>query len=114
MTDDEMDIFIEKTRMVEYYEAKYVKDGKQWARLENNDIKNLREGDIIIIYFYPLSQKYLYTLYPKIGTICTNTEYINEMMIDTCDNGIEPLFHPSVNSYSADALGYEYQIYKLF
>ena len=44
--------------------------------------RDLQIGDKIVVYFYPASQKYIYLLYPKYGTIIKNTnQYIDEFSL---------------------------------
>jgi hypothetical protein len=85
------------------------------------DINNVNINDMVYICFYPNSQKYIYTLTPKIGKIisieknnlskyndeeenCINIEIINHK------NKRQNLLHSGV-SYMGHSLGYDYQIY---
>jgi hypothetical protein len=74
------------------------------------NLTDLKIGDIVTIYFYPYSQKYLDMLTPKKGTIVAtgnnNFDYRIKMEETT-----EYLLHEGV-SYYGDTLGYDYTIYR--
>jgi len=87
---------------------------KKWIKVDYSDIKI---NDIIIIYFYPNSQKYIYDLYPKAGKV---------IKIDSNDMNIENItIKPFNDKYNTDKLShdwlgyfgnsraYDYEIYKL-
>lgn len=40
-------------------------------------LSDIRIGDNILVQFYPYSQKYIYSLYPKIGTVRTKEIYVH-------------------------------------
>ena len=77
-------------------------------------IDNININDLIYICFYPNSQKYIYSLIPKLGKVisCKNDNQENniEIKILNYKNEIESLLYSSV-SYMNHSLGYEYQIY---
>jgi hypothetical protein len=77
--------------------------------------RNLQIGDKIVVYFYPASQKYIYTLYPKYGTIIENTNQDNDdfslMNIMLKNNNTEyEAFHGGVGLYSR---AFDYKVFKL-
>lgn len=77
-------------------------------------IDDININDIVYICFYPNSQKYIYSLIPKLGKVirCKNNDQENniEIKILNYKNEIESLLYSSV-SYMSHSLGYEYQIY---
>jgi hypothetical protein len=46
--------------------------------LDESELDQLKIGDKIIVYFYPYSQKYIYSLFPKYGTITNIKSFENE------------------------------------
>ncbi len=92
--------------------------GKKLTRIEVADIQ---KSDTIYISFFPCSQKYIYSLPPKLGQVIKiePTEYINynnevesKLVIKIINNQNveEDLFHPGV-SYMGHSLGYDFTIY---
>jgi hypothetical protein len=73
------------------------------------NIEDLKIGQIIVVYFIPYSQKYIYSLHPKFGKIYSVSDNLHEIQIINTDNKIEKLFHDGV-SYYGDSLGYDYEI----
>lgn len=97
-------------KITDYMEINNIKSKKQVS------ITELKQGQLILIDFLPYSQKYIYKLYSKIGTIQEiNHDGIEgeyDIRIKNIDGHIENILHPSV-SYYGDTLGYEYTIYLL-
>jgi len=75
------------------------------------NLTDLKIGDIVTIYFYPDSQKYLDMLTPKKGTIIAIGDNLFDYMIKMEDDTNSHLFHEGV-SYYGDTLGYDYTIYR--
>lgn len=79
------------------------------------DIENLKIDDYVYIIFTPDSQRYIYNLTPKIGTvknILSKNKYINnfpDIIILNDDNVEENLLHGSYSLYGS--LGYSFIIY---
>ncbi len=77
---------------------------------------DVKIGDNIYIQFHPYSQKYIYSLYPKVGIVNSIENYVfngNEfpsITITNSEGNPEELFHGGV-SYFGDSLGYDYSIY---
>ena len=99
-------------------EIKLIISNKKLKKVNLNEIKI---GDMIYISFYPCSQKYIYTLIPKIGKVISieNKTIINydekeediiDVKIKNNTNEVEQLLHPGV-SYMGHSLGYDYLIY---
>lgn len=105
----------------EYYEninkniTEYI-DKNNIKSKKHVQITELKPGQRILIEFLPYSQKYIYKLYPKFGTIeeinWSDEEMEFDVRIKNMNGQIEYMFHPSV-SYYGDSLGYEYVIYLL-
>ena len=76
------------------------------------DITELKVGQYVFVEFFPFSQKYIYTLLPKLGKISIVPKHNNifDYKIINYENVSESLFHPSV-SYYGNTLGYQYYIY---
>jgi hypothetical protein len=101
---------------------KITKDHKQTPiRLEE-----LQVGQIVLITFCPYSQRYIYTLTPKLGQIVNipDSHDLFQYKIKSYKSGktfesdepdeseiiiYEDMFHPCV-SYYGDSLGYDYSI----
>lgn len=89
-------------------------------------LSEINVGDKVYINFYPNSQKYIYTLYPKLGTVKNIKIYeLDDCELDDCElddyefpsitienykGEVEELFHNGV-SYYGDSLGYDYSIF---
>ena len=86
------------------------------------DINDIKIGDNIYINFIPDSQKYIYELYSKCGSVESieiknqinpytdkNENYYKIIIKNSSDN-LEELFHEGV-SYLGTSLGYSYFIY---
>ena len=74
------------------------------------NLTDLKVGDMVTIYFYPDSQKYLDVLTPKEGMIVAIGDNNFDYKIKT-EYATEYLLHDCV-SYYGDTLGYEYTIYR--
>jgi len=90
-------------------------------KLKKVNINEINVGDMVYASFYPCSQKYIYTLFPKFGNvisienkIITNYDDKEEVVLDikikNYKNEVEELLHPGV-SYMGHSLGYDYLIY---
>ena len=90
-------------------------------KLKKVNLNEINIDDTVYICFYPCSQKYIYTLGPKLGKVIsienkTTTNYNDEeahmvyIKIKNHKNLIEDLLHPGV-SYMGHSLGYDYLIY---
>lgn len=90
-------------------------------KLKKVNLNEINIDDMVYISFYPCSQKYIYTLGPKIGKVISieskTTLNYNEdeedviwIKIKNHKNEIEDLLHPGV-SYMGHSLGYDYLIY---
>ncbi len=94
-------------------ELQKIISNKKLTPLKLSEVKN---GDQVYINFYPNSQKYIYTLYPKLGTVEKIKMYkfdnneIPSVTIKNHKGEIEDLFHEGV-SYYGDSLGYDYSIF---
>jgi len=131
----EIDEYQKYNKMVNKFKKNNIKSDKflkKWIKVDYSDIKI---NDIIIIYFYTYSQKYLYSLYPKAGKVIkidnNNDVDMDDMTIDEknifSDYTIENITIKQFNSnkYSTDKLShgwlgyfgnsrsYDYEIYKL-
>ena len=83
--------------------------------LINKQMMEIKEEDInindnIYIIFMSYSQKYIYSLYPKYGTVMSIDN--NNIIIKNINNENENILHDNI-SYFGDSLGYEYTIYKI-
>jgi hypothetical protein len=77
------------------------------------NINDINIGNTVMVEFMPYSQKYIYHLYPKYGTVNSIYKKIDneiEITIKNLNGEIENLLHEGV-SYLGTSLGYEYQIY---
>jgi len=76
-------------------------------------LEDLKDGQTVLINFWPFSQRYIYYLIPKLGKIVhipdTNDLYDYKIQSYKSNVGIESLFHPNV-SYYGDSLGYDWDI----
>jgi len=93
-------------------EVKKFINNKETIDINDNDI---RLGDEIVIYFYPCSQKYIYTLYPKYGKVIENkntqdVEYTLFNVILKNNNEIYNAFHDGLGIYSRC---FDYKVVKL-
>ncbi len=90
-------------------------------KLKKVNLNEINIDDIVYISFFPCSQKYIYTLGPKLGKVISientrTTNYNDEeemgfnIKIQNHKNQEEDLFHPGV-SYMGHSLGYDYLIY---
>ena len=90
-------------------------------KINKVNLDEININDTVYICFYPCSQKYIYTLTPKIGKVVSieNKSFINYneeeenviyIKISNTKNEIEDLLHPGV-SYMGHSLGYDYIIY---
>jgi hypothetical protein len=81
-------------------------------------LEDLKINQVVIVNFYPHSQKYIYDLTPKFGKIIEvpeNGNIFGYKIINYNTNSseeIELLFHECM-SYYGDSLGYEYDIFEL-
>ncbi len=92
------------------------------SKIKPIEISDLQVNDTVYINFYPNSQKYIYSLYPKYGKVLSikldkhfdNLEkkyYQNYIIKIQNHNGlIENLLHDGV-SYYGTSLGYDYSLY---
>jgi hypothetical protein len=61
-----------------------IKSGKKFKEIELNELKL---NDLVIVKFYPRSQKYLYDLYPRYGYVTNiNKEYLELTYEDNNEN----------------------------
>jgi len=99
-------------------EINQIVENKKLTKVEINEI-NI--DDLVYILFFPCSQKYIYSLVPKLGKVIKieNTsfknynneeEHITLVKINNYKNEEEDLFHPGV-SYMGHSMGYDYSIY---
>ncbi len=99
-------------------EIKVLIDHKKLRKVNLNEI-NI--DDVVYISFLPCSQKYIYTLVPKLGKVINignskisnyndEEEIVLEIKIQNYKNQEENLFHLGV-SYMGHSLGYDYLIY---
>ena len=104
-----MDIDFEK----QYYniQSKLISDYIKNYDLIEVDINDLKIGDKVVIHFMTYSQKYMYQLYSKYGTII-KIEDINDHngILLQNDHNIYNLLYPDLSMYAS---GYEYTIYLL-
>jgi len=81
-----------------------------------NNIDKLKINDIVIIEYYPYSQKYIYNLYPKFGKIINilNLELYNDdiLSIIILQNNNE-IYNASHGQYNMYNRGYDYDIIKI-
>jgi hypothetical protein len=79
-------------------------------------LSDIKIGDKLYIDFSPYSQKYIYVLHSKLGTVeCikiydTNDNNFSTVMIKNHKGEVEDLFHDGV-SYLGNSLGYDYNIF---
>ena len=101
---DEIDKYNEEYNKINNYITNILK-----KTISNNyltTLENLKIGDIIYISFIPQSQRDIYALYPKFGSVI---EIINDYVkIKNLDNDEEELLFEPVSIFS---LGYSYDIY---
>lgn len=105
--EDEFNYYEEQTE-----EVKKFINNKEILDINYNDI---RIGDKIVVYFYPASQKYMYTLYPKYGEVIKDKNKENEehtlfQVILKNDNEIYNAFHDGLGIYSRC---FDYKVVKL-
>lgn len=100
---DEEKYYIEQQELVNNYKNNY--------KLENISIDDIKLGDKVIISFYPCSQKYMYTLYSKYGTVIkiNDSEDDYDIIIQNEQTTYNLLFG-NLSPYSA---AYDYSIYLL-
>jgi hypothetical protein len=102
---DQIDLYNNKSQKIDNYITNFL--------LKKNkilvDISELKINDLILIDFIPDSQRYIYDLYSKIGTIVSIIN--NNVIINNIENENENLLHDGV-SYLGQSLGYSYYIYK--
>jgi hypothetical protein len=90
-------------------------------KLKKVNLNEINIDDVVYISFLPYSQKYIYSLSPKLGKVISiaNTKITNyndreeiilDITIQNHKNQEEYLFHPGV-SYMGHSLGYDYLIY---
>lgn len=94
-----------------YYfsQQELVNNYKNGYELEDIGIDEIKLGDKVIINFYPCSQKYIYTLYPKYGTVIQindNREDYDGIIIQN-ENTTYNLLFGNLSPYSA---AYDYYI----
>jgi len=116
MLNESETIYNEQLNNIEKFKLQYSDLNYDWVIESCN---NLSVGDIIITYFSPLSQKYIYDLYPiygKIIEISKQTENIDDI-IDTIklldENGNIISASHLWTSYFGNSRGYDYTVYKL-
>jgi hypothetical protein len=103
--DDEITIYENH-----YMNINRIIDGR---KLQEISIKDINIGDKVYITFTPDSQKYIYTLYPKLGTIIdinTEKDISEQITIKMYNNDVEPLLHYGV-SFMGQSLGYSYFLF---
>ena len=89
------------------YEIQTILIDKQVIEIK---IEDININDNIYIIFMSYSQRYIYTLYPKYGTVISIDN--NNIIINNIHNENENILHDNI-SYFGDSLGYEYTIYKV-
>jgi len=131
----EIDEYEKYNKMVNKFKKNNIKSTRFFKKWIKVDYSNLKINDIVIIYFYPDSQKYLYSLYPKAGKVIkiNNDNDINmedltpeEKMLfsnHTIENiTIKPFNNKKYANdilshdwlgYFGNSRSYDYEIYKL-
>jgi hypothetical protein len=102
--DNEINKYNEEYNKINNYITNILK--KEVSNNYLTTLENLKIGDIIYISFIPQSQRDIYALHPKFGSVI---EIINDYVkIKNLDNEEEELLHEPVSIFS---LGYSYDIY---
>jgi hypothetical protein len=105
--DDEITIYENH-----YMNINKIIDGK---KLQEISIKDINIGDKVYITFISDSQKYIYTLYPKLGIVVDvdiQKDISEQITIKMYNDDVESLLHCGV-SFMGQSLGYCYIIYKI-
>ena len=106
-----MDDTTENTHKVIYeqitQEIQNILVNKQMIKI---NIEDININDTIYIIYMPYSQRYIYLLHPKYGTVISIDN--NNIIIKNINNETENMLHDNI-SYFGDSLGYEYIIYKI-
>lgn len=108
--DSDDSINFEKT----YYkiQLKLISDFTKNHKLVEIDINDLKIGNKVVIHFTTYSQKYMYHLYSRYGTIIKiedKMEIPNNILLQN-DHNIYDLLYPDLSIYGS---GYDYIIYLL-
>jgi hypothetical protein len=120
MYSDDNEIQTKYVQVVSYKD-KLITTTKNWIKINFSDI---RLGDEIIIYFWPDSQQYIYTLHPKFGQVVkiepdiqsSNNFYSKQTLerltlkYNETENNAS---HPNCSSDYGNSCGYGFEIYRL-
>jgi hypothetical protein len=110
---EDINVFNEETIKMNNFKNKF--NDKNWVNI-NDNIDKLKINDIIIIEYYPNSQKYIYDLYPKFGVITKILDkqtYNNDLLRNIILNNSIIEYDASHGQYNMYSRGYDYSITKI-